>query len=171
MRLSVVVFAASLALAVFPAAGQTKLSKQDSTFLKEAAGGGVGEVQLGELAQQRASSAAVKQFGQRMVDDHTKANAQLKSVATQRGESVAEQPSSDARKAYDKLSRSSGPDFDRGFADQMVKDHQKTVKLFRDEAKNGKDPGLKDFAAQTLPTLEGHLSEAQQLQKQVKAGS
>jgi putative membrane protein len=152
-----------LALPAVSDAQTGKPLRQSEKFVKEAAGGGVGEVQLGQLAQAKASSPEVKQFAQRMVEDHSKANEQLKATASQLGVAVPNEPSKDARKAYDKLSKLSGPEFDRAYVRDMVKDHKADVKLFRDEAKNGKDPALQQFAQATLPILEDHLRMIEQI--------
>jgi putative membrane protein len=133
----------------------------DATFVKEAAMGGLAEVELGRLATQKAQSADVKAFGQHMVDDHSKANDQLKPIAQQKGVEVPTQLTGKHKTEYDRLSKLSGAAFDRAYMQLMLQDHRKDVSEFRKESTSGKDPDVKQFASQTLPTLEGHLKMAQ----------
>ena len=143
--------------------GDSKPSLADQKFLKEAAGGGAAEVRLGRLALDKAASPEVKQFAQRIVEDHGKANEQLKAAVAAQGVSVSAEMPADARKSYERLSKLSGDAFDRAYVQDMVKDHRKDVTLFEDQAKNGKDPALKQFAQATLPTLQAHLQMAERL--------
>lgn len=143
--------------------GGGALSKDDRNFVMEAAQGGMVEVEMGKLAQQHGQSDGVKQFGKRLEDDHAKANEQLKSVAQKAG---VEMPASLDKKhqaKVDKLSKVKAQDFDRQFAREMVGDHEKDVKAFRKQADKGKNAELKQFASQTLPTLEEHLKMAREL--------
>jgi len=125
-------------------------------------------VQLGQLAAQRAQSPEVKQFGQRMVTDHTAANDKLKQVASQKGVTLPADLDSSSRREYDKLEKLSGSKFDREYMSHMVSDHKKDVKEFESEAKSGKDADLKTFASTTLPTLQEHLKMAQSAENTAK---
>lgn len=140
----------------------------DKKFAQKAAIGGLEEVELGKLAVQKASSDAVKQFGQRMIDDHTKANDQLKQVAEKEGINLPQSLDSKHQSKVDKLSKLSGPEFDKAYMKNMVKDHEKDVSEFKNEAQNGSDPNIKQFASTTLPTLEQHLAAAKDLNKTEK---
>jgi putative membrane protein len=133
--------------------------------------GGMAEVQLGQLAQQQALSDQVKQFAQRMVADHGKANDELGQLAGAKGVQVPAEPGRDQRKAMDKLRKLSGAEFDRGYMKHMVEDHKKDVSDFRKQARTGNDAELKAFAAKHLPTLEEHLRMAQKLHNDVKSAS
>jgi putative membrane protein len=133
----------------------------DKQFLKEAADGGMAEVELGQLAADKASSPEVKQFGERMVKDHSQANDQLKQLASQKGVTLPSSPSKKMQAKKDKLSKLSGDAFDRAYMADMVKDHKKDVAEFQRESTSGQDPDVKQFASQTLPTLKDHLKEAQ----------
>jgi len=146
----------------------TKLSHGDRKFLENAAQGGMVEVQLGKLAEQKASSDQVKQFGKRMAADHQKANDELKKIAANRGFNLPVEMSSSERREYDKLQGMSGADFDRAYMKEMVSDHKKDLKEFQSEAKSSKDGDLKNFATSTLPTLQQHLDLAQQTENAVK---
>ncbi len=140
----------------------------DKKFAKEAAIGGMTEVELGKLAVQKASSDAIKQFGQKMIDDHTKANDQLKQIAGKEGIDLPQSLDSKQQSHVDKLAKLSGPAFDKAYMKDMVKDHEKDVNEFKNEAQNGSDPNIKQFASTTLPTLEQHLSAAKDLNKTEK---
>ena len=138
-----------------------KLARADRKFVEDAAEGGMAEVQLGQLAAQKGESDQVKQFGQKMVDDHTKANDQLKQVASSTGITLPTELKSADKREMDRLSKLSGANFDREYMKHMVSDHKKDVKEFQKEAKSGKDADVKGFASQTVPTLEQHLQLAQ----------
>ncbi len=133
----------------------------DDHFAMEAAQGGMAEVQLGNLAKDHASAEAVKQFGQRMVVDHSKANEQLKSIAARSGMSLPTEIGAKNQAEVDRLSKLQGAAFDRAYMQLMVKDHKKDVADFRKEANSGKNENLKKFASETLPTLESHLEMAE----------
>jgi putative membrane protein len=142
----------------------SKLSASDKKFVMEAAKGGMAEVELGKLATEKASSDDVKKFGQRMVDDHTKANDQLKQVASQEGIQLPTTLSAKDKMTKERLSKLNGAAFDKAYMSDMVKDHTKDVADFQQESSSGTDPAVKDFASQTLPTLQSHLQEAKQIQ-------
>jgi putative membrane protein len=148
----------------------TKLSSSDSDFVNKAAQGGMAEVQLGQMVAQKAQNQAVKDFAQRMVDDHSKANDQLKQLASQKGINLPTDLDSSDKQFQDKLSSASGASFDKMYMDHMVQDHKKDVSEFQSEADKASDPDVKSFAQQTLPTLQQHLQLAQQTDKQVKGG-
>ncbi|HLH04344.1 MAG TPA: DUF4142 domain-containing protein [Bryobacteraceae bacterium] len=137
----------------------------DKKFAKDAAMGGLEEVELGKLAAQKGSSDAVKQFGQKMVDDHTKANDQLKEIASKEQIEIPTALDAKHQKEVDKLSALSGDKFDKEYSKNMLKDHRKDVSEFQMEAQNGQDPNIKQFAASTLPTLQEHLKMAEDLNK------
>ncbi len=135
--------------------GTTKLSSSDKKFIEKAAVGGMAEVQFGKLAADKASSDEVKKFGQKMVDDHSKADDQLKQVATSKGVTLPTSLDKSTQREMDKLSKLSGADFDREYMKTMVSDHKKDVSEFKSEASKAKDPDVKQFASSTLPTLAG----------------
>jgi putative membrane protein len=140
-----------------------KLAPTDRQFIKKAAEGGLAEVEFGKIASEKAESSDVKQFGQRMVDDHTKANDQLKQVASEKGLTVPDKLSAKDAATKARLEKLSGKAFDRAYMRDMVTDHTKDVSEFRMESKNAKDPDVKNFASQTLPTLKDHLKEAKSI--------
>ncbi len=146
---------------------RTGLSAADKTFIKKAAEGGLAEVELGQLAAQKASSPEVKQFGQRMVDDHSKANDQLKQVASQKGVTVPDKLTAKDAATKAKLEKLSGEAFDRAYMKDMVSDHTKDVSEFQDASQTARDPDVKDFVSKTLPTLQEHLNQAQSIAPKV----
>ena len=155
-----------LALALFLACSS---AKDSSKFAAAAAQGGMTEVELGRLALQRATDSSVKEFGQRMVTDHTAANAELKLIAARKNIQVPTEVSSDQKSMIDKLSKLSGAEFDKEYMSDMVKDHEEDVKDFQTQGNEGTDSDIKAFAAKTLPTLQGHLQMARDAAKKVGA--
>jgi len=148
-------------------AANAAASGADSKFAMEAAQGGMAEVELGRLATQKAASDDVKKFGQRMVDDHTKANDQLKSIASQKNITLPTDVGAKNKTEMDRLSKLDGAAFDKAYMSHMSKDHHKDVAEFQKEANNGKDSDLKNFAAQTLPTLQEHMRMADEINGKV----
>ncbi|HWS99100.1 MAG TPA: DUF4142 domain-containing protein [Pyrinomonadaceae bacterium] len=141
----------------------TTVSSADRKFAMTAAMDGMTEVELGRLATERGASDAVKQFGQRMVDDHTKANDELKQWAATAGVTLPTALDAKHQAVVAKMSGLSGAAFDKAYAKEMVKDHTKAVQLFQREAERGTDAGLKSFASAKLPTLQEHLQMARSL--------
>ncbi|MGC2259225.1 MAG: DUF4142 domain-containing protein [Candidatus Sulfotelmatobacter sp.] len=139
------------------------LSSSDKKFVREAAQGGMAEVELGKLATEKASSPEVKKFGQRMVNDHSKANEQLKEVASSQGITLPSNLSAKDEMTKEHLSKLSGEQFDKAYMSDMVKDHTQDVADFQQEANSASDPAVKEFAEKTLPVLKSHLREARQI--------
>src|SRR5262249_34732326 len=139
----------------------------DDHFVMEAAKGGMAEVELGKLAADKGTSPDVKKFGQRMADDHAKANDELKSLAQTKNITLPTAIDAKSMAAKERLSKLSGESFDRAYMQAMLKDHRKDVSEFRTESKSGKDPEVKAWAAKTLPTLEEHLKLAQDANRAV----
>lgn len=139
----------------------------DQQFMMKAAQGGMAEVKLGQLAKDHASSQAVKDFGQTMVDDHTKAGDELKTLASQKNVTLPTSLSSEDQATLDRLSQLNGAAFDKAYMDDMVSDHRKDISEFQTEAASGTDPDVKAWASKTLPTLQHHLQMAQDTQRQV----
>jgi len=162
--------AAAMAVPAF-AAGQkgkkTVKPMSDQTFVIGAAKGGLAEVELGKLAQEKAASTEVKNFGKRMVDDHSKANDELQSLAKNKNITLPADLDPKDKALRDRLSKLSGAAFDRAYMNAMLSDHRKDVSEFKRESAAGKDPDVKAFAAKTLPTLEEHLKLAQDTTKAV----
>ena len=136
------------------ASSLTAASPED--FLHDAAQAGMAEVEMGKLAQQKAENPELKKFGQMMVTDHTKANEELKGLATKKSIPLPTDMGTH-KAAMDKLNSLSGAAFDKTYIQLMVDDHKKDVAEFQKQADSSKDPEVKAFAAKTLPTLKKHM--------------
>jgi putative membrane protein len=132
-----------------------------SNFAVNAANGGMMEVILGKIAQEKASSPRVKAFGEMMVKDHTEANDNLKAIATTLNIAVPDSVSDDTKKEIDHMKMKKGKDFDKAYVKMMVEDHKKDIAEFRKCADNCSDSTIKSFASNTLPVLEKHLDSIQ----------
>ena len=139
-----------------PAAKSSSLSVKDKTFMKKAAKGGMLEVALGKLAEQNAQNEDVKSFGKRMVTDHSKANDELKSIASQKGVQL---PTKEPNVKWTS---------DKAYMDAMVKDHEKDLAEFQEEAKTASDPEVKKFAEDTAKMVQQHLELAKETQSKLK---
>jgi len=158
MRMTVSTIAAVALLATVPALAA--VSGADKTFATEAAHGGLAEVQMGQLALQKASSPEVKEFAQRMVTDHTQANQDLMQLAKAENLTLPTQLDPKHKSEMDRLSAMSGNAFDAAYMQHMVQDHKKTVADFQKQAQSGSDPALKSFAQKYLPIIQQHLQMA-----------
>jgi putative membrane protein len=143
--------------------GSSQVSSSDKIFVMKAAESGMAEVELGKLAAEKGSSSEVKTFGQRMVDDHSKANDQLMQIASSKSIDIPTDLNAKDKAIEVRLSKMTGTQFDRAYMANMVNDHQQDVAEFRRESKVGKDFDVKGFAWQTLPTLQDHLNQARSL--------
>jgi len=144
------------------------VDKDDAKFAVAAANGGMAEVELGQLAQQKAANPKVKDFGAMMVTDHTKANDEMKALATAKGITLPVAINTDEQKIKDDLSAKTGADFDKAYVSNMIDDHKKDIKEFEDASQNCKDANLKAFAVKTLPTLKMHLDAIQKIHDGMK---
>jgi len=139
-----------------PSGDVSSLSAKDKTFMKKAAKGGMMEVTMGKMAEQKAQSDDVKSFGKRMVTDHGKANDDLKSIAGKKGVKL---PSKEPTEKWNS---------DKTYINMMVKDHEKDLAEFQDEANNGSDPDVKKFAEDTAKVVQEHLDLAKQTQSKLQ---
>jgi putative membrane protein len=134
----------------------------DRKFMDNASQGGMVEVELGQLAQQNGQSQEVKDFGKKMVDDHSKANDELKQFASQKGVSLSSGLNAKDKGTKARLERLKGTQFDQAYMKDRVTDHKKEVAEFEKESKSAIDPDVKSWARKTLPTLQEHLKIAEQ---------
>jgi putative membrane protein len=169
---AVTAIAAAAAIAIPPStqpadtgATTRPISSADRAFIDQAARGGLSEVTLGRLAAQRAVNPQVKQLGQMMVDDHSQANSELLSLAMDRGLKPPKEMEPDSQALSGQLNLAKGADFDRTYVNAMVDDHRKDVDAFKKEADSGEDTVIKAWANRMLPTLQHHLSMAEDLQR------
>jgi putative membrane protein len=142
---------------------KSMIDAKDNAFMQHAATDGMAEVLMGQTALNKSSDAQIKQLAQRIVDDHTKANEQLKALAQSKQVTLPTTSAADAQKENQELQMKNGSAFDQAWSKGMVKDHQKAVKMFTQESKQAKDPDVRQFAQTTLPTLSAHLQLAQKL--------
>jgi len=140
-------------------------------FARHAAIGGMTEVELGRLAVDRASNAQVKEFGQRMVVDHSRANVELEAAARAQGIALPAEIDPEHRADIDKLARLSGSAFDQAYMRDMVMDHEKDVAEFARAARHDGDSPIKSFASKALPTLQDHLKMARDVDGQLGRGA
>jgi putative membrane protein len=145
----------------------TSMTNDDKEFVSKAGMGGLAEVQMGNLALQKASSADVKAFGQRMVTDHSKANAELAQLATVKGLALPTELGGEHKDAYDHLNSLSGAEFDKAYMKHMVEDHEKDVAEFDKASTSATDADVKAWAGKTLPTLKEHLEQAKTTARKV----
>jgi putative membrane protein len=144
------------------------LASSDQKFVTEAAVGGMAEVEMGRLGVERATSDDVKMFSQRLIDDHTRANAELTQIAGTKGVMLPTGLDAKHQAVIDRLRGLSGAAFEREFAKVGVKDHRDDIKAFQKESNGGRDADIKGFATRTLPTLQDHLRMAQDAQTRLK---
>jgi putative membrane protein len=148
--------------------GGIAVTSDDAKFATAAANGGMAEVALGKLALTKTSSAAIKDFANMMVTDHSKANDELMAIAKKKNITLPSEPDSTHMKKKEELSKLMGTDFDKSYVSAMIDGHKKTLDLMNDEAKNGKDADLKAFAAQTAPTVQMHLEAIKKIKDGMK---
>ena len=134
----------------------------------KAAQGGLAEVAMGQMAADKASSADVKAFGQRMVTDHGAANGELTQLALQKGLVMPSEPATEHKSASEHLASLSGSAFDKAYIAHMVEDHEKDVKAFDEASRTATDSEVKTWAAAKLPTLQDHLKSAKEIQRKMK---
>ena len=135
----------------------------DKMFVKTAAEGGLTEVKLGELASQKSSSDDVKQFGQKMVTDHTQLNDDMKPIAQSMGITPPTQLNKKDQKMYDKLSAMSGDAFDKAYLSAMVKDHHNDLSAFKAEASSTQNADLKAAVEKGTAVIQEHTTMVEKL--------
>ena len=145
---------------------KSSLDRADRKHFREIAQANMAEVQAGKLAQSKASSNDVKKFAQHMVDDHSKMLKEQETMAQSKGVALPKEPGKAEKSALKKLQSESGAQFDKSYMQQMVKDHEKALKLVQDTAKTAKDAELKQAAEKAAPEVQQHLDMAKQLASQ-----
>ena len=153
-----------------PATAKQSASTAAQDFLKTVSQDNRAEIELGQLAQSKASNDQVKSYAEMLVSDHTKANDEVTSLAQTKSVTLPGDLTAAQKSAKDKLTPLSGAAFDKQYIDAMVRDHQKAVKAFQQQTK-ATDADVRAFAQKTLPVLQHHLEEAQRLQKTVGAST
>jgi len=148
--------------------GTMSVDQSTSEFMTKVADVGMTEVKLGQMAQDKAMSQRVKDFGAMMVKDHTAAGDELKGMARQKNVTLPETMSNDHQKKTDDLNKKTGKDFDKAYMKAMVDGHESTVNDFEKASKNTKDADVKAWVDKTLPTLKMHLDSAKAIQKSLR---
>ena len=154
-------FFASLTAAAVFLAGPAWCASGDNSFVMKAAEGGTAEVQMAQLAQSKTTNQAVKDLANKLIADHTKANDNLKPIATKDNITWPTGMSAKEQAEYNKLQALSGAEFDRAYVNNEIKDHKQDISEFQKEADHGTNPEVKSWAAQNLPALQEHLRMAQ----------
>jgi putative membrane protein len=149
------------------ATSSTATSSNDSKFLQDAIRGNAAEVQMGELAKQRAESKAVRDYGQMLIDDHSKANEKATKIAAQSNITAAAEPSAKQQQEHAAMAKLSGTEFDTTFMSHMVQGHQQALAEYTAQAQSGDSSKVTDYAKDTLPTLKEHLSKAQSIESKL----
>jgi putative membrane protein len=142
---------------------RSSLNTADKEFFMAAAQANLAEVNLGQMARDKATRADVKTFAERMITDHGQANEELKQLALSKGVALPAVADKDQAKSSEDLSKKVGRDFDRSYMEQMIRDHEGAVSKFQTASQNTSDPDLKAWAAKTLPTLQNHLVMSKQI--------
>lgn len=145
----------------------TMVGDDAKDFSKEAAQGGMMEVQLGNIAMKNGGTQAVKDFGKMMVDDHTKINDQLKDLASKKNVDLPAMVSDDQQKDIDKLNKETGKEFDKDYVSMMVKDHKDDIDAFKKAEDKISDSDYKTFISNVLPTLQKHLDAIEAIHKKM----
>jgi putative membrane protein len=167
--------AESLAVKTAPAPAQVRAAGRrmrpnngERLFMRTVAHGNMAEIRLGRLALNRAGSSEVRSFAQKMIDDHGRAQSELKSLAARYRIVLPANVNAKQRATYDRLARLRGASFDRAYMREMVADHRKTVTLFMDRANTGRNSEVREWAAEKLPALRHHLAMARETRSDVQ---
>jgi len=156
--------AVGLGIAAFAA------SPADSKFAMTAAHGGDAEVQLGKLAQEKSTDPDIKAFGELMVHDHGEADQKLMAIGQQESMTLPTDMDPKQQAMYNKLKAMPEPEFNKAYVADMLKDHEEDIRAFTKEANTGTDPKIKQFAADTLPVLQGHLEKIKAIHAKMTGG-
>lgn len=154
-----------------PIFARSTTGTSDNSFVRKAAEANYAEIQLGKLAQDKGTNPAVKNFGQRMVTDHTKAYDELKPIASKDNITMPDRMNVKDQALYDRLSKVSGTQFDREYMRNMVKDHESDVAEFQRESTKAKEQNVRTYASNTLPVLQEHLRLAEDANAKVGASA
>lgn len=142
---------------------------EDKKFIAKMYKGNNAEIQLGQLAMRKSQNQQVKQFAQRMIDDHSNLSQQMKPVAEQLKVQPTSAISKDAKKTEKKLDSLSGPQFDDAYMKAMVKDHKQDVRLVQENIGRTRDKAVKETAENALKVMQEHLKLAEQIDHSLSA--
>lgn len=147
------------------------LTSSDARFLRDVAEANQGEIDMAQIAVQKSQNADVKQYAQKLLDDHTAQQKQLQQLAQQKGVTLKEKPEMRENHEIHRLNDASAKNFDKDYLKYMIKDHEKDIKAFQKEADKATDPDVKSFASGAVPTLQQHLNAARQLDSTIAGSS
>lgn len=156
------VAAAACLVAGMAAAGNFEKA-EEKHFLTKASGAQKAEIAFAQMAADRAESAKVKQFAQRMIEDHQKADMEVKQLALKQGIDLPPPMLPEEKEQAEKFSQLAGKDFDRAYIGYMLNEHRKDVAVFENSGKALKDPDLQQWVTATLPILKEHLKMAKNI--------
>lgn len=145
----------------------TTYQGSDQTFIRKAIEAGKAEIKMGSAAKNNSSNPEIIDFGKMIEEDHMALNEKLRNIARQRDIQFSEQLSAESNQVYDKLKNLNGVGFDREFVTIMIKDHERIVDIFTQQAKEGNDIELKNLAKEALPNLENHLKQIKKIKLQI----
>jgi len=148
--------------------GGIAVNNDDAKFATDAVNNGMAEVELGKLALTRAHGERVRGFAKMMIEDHEKTDAELRRMAKAKNITLPEAVDADSRKTLSDLEKKQGSKFDKAYADALIDGHKKTLDLMNKEAKDGRDPDLKAFAAKTAPIVQMHLNAIKKIDDRIK---
>jgi putative membrane protein len=146
-------------------------AKADTAFMQQAAMSSMAEIEHGRAATKNAEHDEVRKFGQRMIDDHSKANEELKGLASKMQVTLPTSLDQKHRAMQEKLEKMKGAEFDRAYMQHMVASHKASVALFQRESKSGSDAETRAWAAKTLPIVQEHLKMATEINAKVGKGA
>jgi putative membrane protein len=147
------------------------IGAQEKQFLKDAFISNMAEIEIGKLAEQKAEAKQVKEFGTRMIHDHSANEDRLKTLAQTEKVTLPSELDAKHKNLKDSLSQLSGAKFDKAYMAQMVEEHKKDVQKFQKESTTARAPSVKDFAKTTLPTLKDHLRDAKEIDGKIASGA
>ena len=150
--------------AIDSAANAMDAKVDNATFVSKALSGGMLEIELGKVAQKKATTKDSRDFGAQMIADHTKAGNELKAIAGKKNITPPTAMLPEHQEVYDRVSKLSGKEFDTEYVNAMVMDHEKTVALFTKGSTEPEDADIKAFAAKTLPVIQMHTNMAKAMQ-------
>jgi len=142
-----------------------KLSWGDRRFVTKAADAGQAELQVAQLATQRASNPEVRNFAQELIEAHSKVNSELMNIASEKNVKI--EADDDKDRFYKRLSKKAGAEFDQEFVEHMIDGHERDIKMFEKAAQDAKDADIRSFAAKHVDHLRGHLQTAEGLRQSV----
>lgn len=161
---------AALALGLAANAHAATLAERDIDFARKAAAGNLAEMELAQLAQRKGMHGEVQRYAQRMQREHEQSHAKLRALADEKRIALPPVFSEDARERIVELNGKIGPEFDRAYMEQQLEMHRETLERYREQAEDGEDPGLRQYAANTLRTLQAHANAALATRDVVVAG-